>query len=153
MLRLSTGIHLEPNSAVLESLVAHLIMRMLQITVAGIGCLLPLGGCSSTQETFAPDGSKAMVISCTPAWTGGLVGAIANASTNWGTCMKEAGDRCGTRGYRVLTRSDEPGFQAAASQYGGFANSTNNRMMVVECGQGAPALAGGVPQSPPLTTG
>ena len=70
--------------------------------------------------------------------------------------MKQAGDTCGPRGYRILTRSDEPGFQAVASQYGGFANTTNNRMMIVECGQGgppAPAVAGTQTQPPPMTTG
>jgi hypothetical protein len=83
---------------------------------------------------------------------GGLVGAIANANTNRGTCMKQAGDTCGTRGYTVLTRSDEPGFQAAANQYGGFANTTNNRMMVVQCGQGVPAVAS-MQSGPPPSTG
>lgn len=143
----------------LELLVADFPMQMLPVAIAALGCLL-LEGCVSSQETFSADGSKAMVISCTPAWTGGIVGAIANANTNWGTCMKQAGDTCGPRGYRVLARSDEPGFQAAAGQYGGFANSTNNRMMIVECGQGgsaAPAVAGTQPlpqsQPPPMTTG
>lgn len=104
--------------------------------VVGIVLLIALpllDGCVSTHETFTADGTKGFVISCTPAWTGGLVGSIANASTSWGTCFEAAGKQCGARGYTVLQRSDEPGFAAAVNQYGGFANTTNNRMMIVRC--------------------
>jgi hypothetical protein len=38
------------------------------------------------------DGRKAHVINCTPGWTGGVVGAIAQAQTSWGTCFEKAGD-------------------------------------------------------------
>jgi hypothetical protein len=96
-------------------------------------------GCVSSQETFMADGGKGHVISCTPAWTGGLVGAVANSSTSWGSCFQKAGDICGARGYTVLVRSDEPGFTVMANQYGGFANTTNNRMMIVRCNEGTPA--------------
>src|SRR6516225_2604940 len=96
--------------------------------VAGAALLSLLSGCVSSQETFTADGSKGHVINCTPGWTGGIVGSIANANTNWGTCFQRAGEICGARGYTVLARSDEPGFTAHVSQYGGFANTTNNRM-------------------------
>jgi hypothetical protein len=74
-----------------------------------LGATLFLVGCVSSQETFTADGSKGHVISCTPTWTGGLVGAVANSATSWGTCFQRAGDICGARGYTVLVRSDEPG--------------------------------------------
>jgi len=98
-----------------------------------LGAGLFVAGCVSTQETFNADGTKGHVISCTPAWTGGLVGAAANASTSWGTCFQKAGELCRERGYTVLHKSDEPGFAAHVSQYGGFANTTNNRTMIVRC--------------------
>ena len=108
--------------------------------VAGAALLsllsLLLSGCVSSQETVTADGSKGHVINCTPGWTGGIVGSIANANTNWGTCFQRAGEICGARGYTVLARSDEPGFTAHVSQYGGFANTTNNRMMIVRCNEG-----------------
>ncbi len=107
-------------------------MRCCGLALTG-ALTLALGACVSSQETFTADGSKGHVISCTPGWTGGIVGAIANANTNWGTCFQKAGDICGARGYTVLARSDEPGFTAQVSQYGGFANTTNNRMMIVRC--------------------
>lgn len=99
----------------------------------GAMCAL-LSGCVSTQETFTASGRKGHVISCPSG--GGIVGAM----TNWGTCLHKAGEICGARGYDVLHRSDEPGFSAAVSQYGGGAGTTNNRMMVVEC-KSAPAPA------------
>jgi hypothetical protein len=111
--------------------------------LGAVGVALWLNGCVSSQETFMADGTKGHVISCTPGWTGGIVGSIANASTSWGTCFEEAGNLCGARGYTVLTRSDEPGFYAQAAQYGGFASTTNNRMMIVRCNEG-----GLVPQKP-----
>jgi hypothetical protein len=94
-----------------------------------------LTGCVSSQETYNADGSKGHVISCTPAWTGGIVGSIANAQTSWGTCFQKAGEICGARGYAVLARSDEPTFSAMASQYGASAATSNNRMMIVRCGE------------------
>jgi hypothetical protein len=105
-------------------------------------------GCVSTNETYTASGQKGHVISCTPGWTGGLVGSIANASTNWGTCYQKAGEICGTKGYIVLTRSDEPTFAAHAAgygygdssrvsaHYGASAATSRNRMMIVQCKQG-----------------
>lgn len=109
------------------------LLRKMKNIVFGLGSGLFLVGCVSTQETFNADGSKGHVISCTPALTSGLVGAIANAATNWGTCYQKAGDMCGVRGYTVLTKSDEPGFAAEVGRYGGHATTTNNRMMIVRC--------------------
>ena len=100
-----------------------------------------VAGCVSSQETFTAEGQKGHVISCTPGWTGGIVGSIANASTNWGTCYQKAGEICGARGYTVLARSDEPTFAAHASAHADrnmgaahySAATSSNRMMVVQC--------------------
>jgi hypothetical protein len=104
--------------------------RIALVTVA-VACLL--AGCVSSSQTHMADGRKAHIINCTPGWTGGVVGAVAQAQTSWGTCFEKAGELCGTRGYTVLTKSDQPGFTVQASQYGGFANSTNQRMLIVRC--------------------
>ena len=111
-------------------------MRVTGFSLCVLSALL--AGCVSAQETYTADGGKGHVISCTPAWTGGLVGSIANASTSWGTCFQKAGDLCGARGYTVLTRSDEPTFSALASQYGASASTSSNRMMIVRCNGTAP---------------
>jgi hypothetical protein len=96
-----------------------------------LACLL--AGCVSNTETHMADGRKAHVINCTPGWTGGVVGAIAQAQTSWGTCFEKAGELCGARGYTMLAKSDEPGFTVQANQYGGFANTTNQRTLIVRC--------------------
>lgn len=100
-------------------------------------------GCVSNNETYLANGQKGHVISCTPALSTGLVGAIANSSTSWGTCYQKAGEICGAKGYSVLTKSDEPTFSAIGGAYvdrnsgsaGYSAATSNNRMMVVQCKQ------------------
>jgi hypothetical protein len=91
------------------------------------------GGCVSSQETYTPAGQKGHVINCTPGWTGRIVGAVANASTSWGQCYQKAGELCGARGYTILQQVGEAGAYGQVSQGGGFASTTNNRMMVVQC--------------------
>lgn len=90
-------------------------------------CAVIMPGCVSSSETYTADGRKGHVISCPSQ------GALTGALTNWGTCFQRAGEICGTRGYAVLQRSDEPGFSAAVNQYGGYAGTTTNRMMIVRC--------------------
>jgi hypothetical protein len=99
-----------------------------------LGIALIFGGCVSSQETFTPSGQKGHVISCPSQ------GAFGNM-THWGTCFQRAGEICGARGYTVLTRSDEPGFSAAVGQYGGYAGTTTNRMMIVQCNDGTNVAA------------
>jgi hypothetical protein len=91
--------------------------------------LAALCGCASSQQTFTPDGRQGHVVSCTPAWTGGIVGALADASTSWGQCYRRAGEICGARGYVILQQVGEGGARAD----GASARTTNNRMMVVQC--------------------
>ena len=67
-------------------------------------------GCVQSNETYTASGQRGHVISCTPALSTGIVGAIANSSTSWGTCYQKAGEICGAKGYNVLTKSDEPTF-------------------------------------------
>ena len=110
-------------------------------TVFAVVAALLVSACVSSNETYTASGQKGHVISCTPGWTGGLVGSIANASTNWGTCYTKAGEICGAKGYTVLARSDEPTFAAHASAYRDksmgsaaySASTSSNRMMVVQC--------------------
>jgi len=98
------------------------------------GCVaIWLAGCSHSEPTYTADGQQGHVISCTPGWTGGLVGAIANASTSWGQCYQKAGELCGAQGYDILQQVGEGGVYGQAGQGGGFVSSTNNRMMIVKC--------------------
>ena len=89
------------------------------------------------------------MIQCTPGWTGGLIGAVANASTSWGQCYERAGELCGPAGYDILQQVGEGGAYAQGGQGGGFASTTNNRMMIVQCkGEGPPPVAA-TPVPPP----
>jgi len=95
--------------------------------------LLALSGCVSNSETFTQDGKKGHVINCTPGWTGGIVGSIANASTSWAQCYQRAGELCGAQGYTVLQQSGEAGVRADVSRGAGSMSTTNNRSMIVQC--------------------
>lgn len=96
-----------------------------------------VSGCVSSQETYLADGRKGHVVSCTPTFTGGLVGTIASSSTSWGQCYQKAGELCGARGYTVLQQVGESGARADMSRDGGSASTTNNRMMIVQCKDGS----------------
>jgi hypothetical protein len=100
---------------------------------------ISLAGCVNSKPTYTADGQVGHVISCTPGWTGGLIGAVANASTSWGQCYERAGELCGPRGYDILQQVGEGGAYAQGGRDGGFASTTNNRMMIVKCkGEAAP---------------
>jgi len=77
------------------------------------------------------------VVQCPLACTGGIVGAVANASTSWGQCYEKAGEICGPAGYDIIQQTGEGGVYGQGGQGGGFVSTTNNRMMMVKCkGQG-----------------
>ena len=103
--------------------------------------VLLLGACVSSQDTYTADGRKGHVINCTPSWTHGLVGNIANAQTSWGTCYQKAGEICGARGFDVLEKVGE-GQQSTIvggtanrnfAQVGGSSDTTTNRTMIIKC--------------------
>jgi hypothetical protein len=102
---------------------------------------LLLAGCVSSSETYTQSGKKGHTISCTPGWTGGIVGAVANASTSWAQCYQRAGELCGAGGYKILEQVGEAGVYSQGGAYvnqnggaaGGFTSTTNNRMMIVQC--------------------
>ncbi len=104
-----------------------------------------LTGCVNSKQTYTADGQEGHVISCTPGWTGGIVGAVANAATSWGQCYERAGELCGTLGYDIIQQVGESGAYGQAGQGGGFVSTTKNRMMVVKCKN--PAQAPQVAQS------
>jgi hypothetical protein len=111
-------------------------MRWVLIT-AVTAAVIALVGCSSSKPVYTADGQVGHVVTCTPAWTGGIVGAVANASTSWGECYEKAGELCGTAGYDIIQQTGEGGVYGQGGRGGGFVSTTNNRMMMVKCkGQG-----------------
>jgi len=99
--------------------------------------VISLAGCSSSKQIYTADGQQGHVVTCTPVWTGGIVGQIANASTSWGQCYEKAGELCGPAGYDIIQQVGENGVYGQGSEGGGFVSTTNNRSMIVKCkGQG-----------------
>lgn len=94
---------------------------------------LVVAGCSTSQPMYTASGEQGHVVTCTPLWNGGLVGAIANASTSWAQCYQKAGDLCGAAGYDIIQQEGEEGVYGQAAHGGGFVSSTKNRMMIVKC--------------------
>src|SRR5262245_36811369 len=98
---------------------------------------ISLAGCANNKQVYTADGQQGHVITCTPAWTGGIVGAVANASTSWGQCYERAGEICAAYGYDIIQQVGEGGVYGQSgygqSGGGGFVSTTNNRMMVVKC--------------------
>ena len=106
-----------------------------------VSLALLLAACVSSEQTFTATGAKGHVINCTPGWTHGIVGNIANAQTSWGTCYEEAGRICGSRGYDIIERVGEGQYSSTAiagadrntAQAYGSATTTTNRTMVIKC--------------------
>jgi hypothetical protein len=114
----------------------------MRIVGFALAVAISLAGCVNSQQTYTADGQQGHVISCTPGWTGGIVGAVANASTSWGQCYQKAGEICGAQGYDILQQVGEGGVYGQAAQGGGFVSTTNNRMMVIKCkGASLPSTA------------
>ena len=49
---------------------------------------ISLAGCVNSQQTYTADGQQGHVITCTPGWTGGIIGAVANASTSGASAIR-----------------------------------------------------------------
>jgi hypothetical protein len=101
--------------------------------ILALGATVGLAGCVSSQPMYTASGAQGHAVTCTPAWNGGLVGAIANASTSWAQCYQKAGEICGARGYDVIQQVGEGGVYGQGGHGGGFVSTTNNRMMVIKC--------------------
>ena len=90
-----------------------------------LALLLPLLGCASATQTYAPDGRVAHAVDC-----GGLM-------RDWGACMERAGEICGAAGYDVLARDTDRNRSGGYLRYGGSGggsySSTNTRNLLIAC--------------------
>jgi hypothetical protein len=113
---------------------------------------IPLvAGCVNNKPIYTADGQVGHSTSCTPGWTGGIIGAVANANTSWATCYEKAGELCGPAGYDVIQQTGEGGVYGQGGNGGGFVSTTNNRSMIVKCKGAAPGSAI-APATPAPTT-
>jgi hypothetical protein len=108
-------------------------MHKLLLAAIATATIPLVAGCVNEKPLYTADGQVGHSISCTPGWTGGIIGAVANASTSWATCYEKAGELCGARGYDVIDRVGEGGVYGQGGGNGGFVSTTNNRMMIIKC--------------------
>jgi hypothetical protein len=73
-------------------------MHKLLLAAIATATIPLVAGCVNEKPLYTADGQVGHSISCTPGWTGGIIGAVANASTSWATCYEKAGELCGARG-------------------------------------------------------
>jgi hypothetical protein len=118
----------------------ELVMHYVLLAAIAAGAI-SLAGCSSSKQIYTQDGQQGHVVTCTPAWTGGIVGQVAAASTSWGQCYEKAGELCGATGYDIIQQVGENGAYGQAGNNVGFVSTTNNRTMVVKCKGQAQAQA------------
>jgi hypothetical protein len=81
-----------------------------------------LSSCAVVNETYAPDGRKAYSINC----SGMAVG--------WDKCFQAAGEKCGSKGYDILSRTSENQSSISANgQFGLYGGQSNALTMLVAC--------------------
>lgn len=87
--------------------------------------MLVISGCATVKETYAPDGRKAYTLNCS------------GTARGWDKCYAAAGERCGSAGYDILERSDEPlstsGFVANKDTAVASSTVTKERFMMIAC--------------------
>jgi hypothetical protein len=78
-------------------------------------------GCADSEPTFTASGQKGHSIDCS-----GELGT-------WGECYEEAGELCGTRGYKVLEKMGDKESSILAGKDILSGTSTNTRSLIIQC--------------------
>ena len=104
-------------------------MKNSLLFITPVICAALLSGCVTVEETYAPDGSMALVVDC----------STTNMKVlNWGDCQKKAGEICHNRGYKVISQHSDnvpSGSASATGTYGGAAvwGNLQARTMMIRC--------------------
>jgi len=94
-------------------------MRLIVLAV------LLLAGCAApSQPIYTQDGRMGHSINCP---------SVSIVQMNWSHCLAKAGEICGARGYDIISKVGEEGFSASYGRYGGGAETTHMRSLVVAC--------------------
>jgi hypothetical protein len=93
---------------------------MKKILIMAIFALL-IVGCADSEPTFTSSGEKGYSIDC----SGG--------DSSWGDCYEEAGEVCGTRGYRILEKMGDKKSSIFVDKNSLSSRSTNNRNLIIQC--------------------
>ncbi len=83
-----------------------------------------LFACTIASRTYVPSGEEGYSITC----SGSL--------QTWGNCFEKAGELCGSKGYEVITKSDEQGAVIGGSKSSFFGGTTFHRSMIIKCKNG-----------------
>jgi hypothetical protein len=83
--------------------------------------ILFIEGCATASKTYLPSGEEGYSVTCS------------GTALTWGNCYQKAGELCGSRGYDVISRSDDQGAAVVANQYGLYGGSTIQRNMLIKC--------------------
>jgi len=82
---------------------------------------IAVAGCTTANHTYAPDGSDAYAINCSSSYL------------SWGKCYEKAGEKCGPRGYEVVSKDGDSQSSFSGNQFGVYGGQTANRSLVVKC--------------------
>lgn len=83
--------------------------------------VIALSACATVQETMSADGEVAYAINCSGNGFG------------WEQCFVAAGDKCGTRGYTILERSNEAAASMHGNKDGFYGEQSTDRSMLITC--------------------
>ena len=95
-------------------------MTIKNLTLVSATILL-IAGCADSEPVFTASGKKGHSIDCS------------DGISTWGECYEEAGELCGTRGYRVLEKMGDKELSIYAGNDGLFGESSNTRSMIIQC--------------------
>lgn len=104
-------------------------MKNSLLFITPVICAALLSGCVTVEETYAPDGSMALVVDC----------STTNMKVlNWGDCQKKAGEICHNRGYKVISQHSDnvpSGSASATGTYDAAAvwGNLQARTMMIQC--------------------
>lgn len=85
--------------------------------------ILFLSGCATVTKTYTSNGEPGYSLNCS------------GSARGWDNCFSAAGDLCGSRGYKIIDRTNEEIMNAQLTSYGFFASKSSERTMLISCGK------------------
>lgn len=80
-----------------------------------------LAACATSKEIDVAEGQRGYSIDCSA------------DRLNWSLCYEKAGQICGEKGFEILDRTGGTGVVVDGVQYGIYAESGQNRSMIIKC--------------------
>lgn len=96
-------------------------MKTLKYIPVMMTLMLIISGCVESEPVFTPNGQRGYNVDC----SGG--------DSDWGECYEEAGELCGTRGYRIIEKMTDKGSSTYADDDVLTGETYNTRTMIIQC--------------------